>query len=145
DRGRYNELGFLELADGAGAAHAHGGAEGADQVLGAVVAAGGPKEDALEGAIDANRNAGAARELRVRRGHAPVVTASGRFLRAGKNRSEHDRVGAGNYCLTEIARLLDAAVGDDRDVAAGLAIEVVAGGGALDGRAHLGNADAQHL
>ncbi len=42
------------------------------------------------------------------------------------------RVGAGGDRLAEVAGLLDAAVGDDRDVAAGLAEVVVAGGGALD-------------
>src|SRR5690606_3533344 len=108
------------------------GAERADQVLRAVVAVRGPEQHALQRAAHADRDAGAARQLRVRRGHAPGATPAGRFLRAREQRTQHHRVGAGDDRLAEVTGLLDAAIRDDRDVAAGLVEVVVAGLRAVD-------------
>src|SRR6185437_7794724 len=40
---------------------------------------------------------------------------AGRLLAAGQQRADHDRVGAGDDRLRDLARVLESAVGDDRD------------------------------
>src|SRR5207247_2413653 len=62
-----------------------------------------------------------------------------------QDRAEHNGVSAGGDCLAQVAGLLDAAISDDGNIAAGLAEEVVAGGGAFDRRANLGHANSQYL
>src|ERR1700730_7520313 len=80
DRGRDDQLGLLQLPDVHGADRSHAGADRADEVEGAVLGEGGPEEDLLERARDADANARATGQVRVRSGHAPVVAAARRFL-----------------------------------------------------------------
>jgi len=50
--------------------------------------------------------------------HAALVENlfAGRFVRAGEEGPYHDALGAGRHCLRDVAGVLDAAVGDNRDV-----------------------------
>src|SRR6266700_1343496 len=57
DGGRDDELGLLELSDAHGTHRAHAGANGADEVEGAVLGEGGAEEDLLEGARHAHADA----------------------------------------------------------------------------------------
>src|SRR5205814_4772610 len=70
---------------------------------------------------------------------------AGRIFRPREYCAEHDCVGAGSDRLAEVARLLNAAIGDYRDIAAGLTEEVVAGGGAFNRRADLRDPNAKHF
>ena len=63
----------------------------------------------------------------------------------GEGRAHHDAVGAGGEALTHVPTGANAAVGDDRDVVAGLGEVGLARGGAVDGRRDLRNADAENL
>src|SRR5581483_496751 len=83
--------------------------------------------------------------LAVRRRHAPVVAAPGSLFGGGEDRAEHDGIGAGGEGLAHGTAVAHAAVGDDRDVAAGLAVVGVAGGGRVDRRGDLRDADAEHF
>src|SRR6266581_1463346 len=76
DGGRDDQLGLLQLADRLGPHRAHAGADG-------------PDEDLLERARDADADARAARQVRVRRRHAPVIAAPGRLGRAREGRADH--------------------------------------------------------
>src|SRR5204862_5812448 len=100
---------------------AHTGPQRADQVLGAVGARGRPEQHLFQAAVDADLDAGAAWERAVRRRHAPVVAAPGRFAGLGERRAEHHSIGAARDRLADVAAGPHAAVGDDLDVAAGLA------------------------
>ena len=64
------------------------------------------------------------------------TTSPGRLLAAGEHRADHHRVGAGDECLGDLAGVLHAAVGDQRD-ARGLG-----GERRLVDRGHLRHADA---
>ena len=79
----------------------------------------GPNRICSSVAADADLDARAARQARVRRGHAPVVAAARRFGRLRERRADHDRVGAAGERLAHVAAGAHAAVGDDRHVAAG--------------------------
>src|SRR2546426_8859670 len=145
DGGRDDQLGLLQLADRLGPHRAHAGADGPDEVQRAVLREGRPEEDLLERARDADADARAARQVRVRRRHAPVIAAPGRVGRAREGRADHHGVGAGGEGLAHVAARRHAAVGDDRDVAARpLVMEVPRGGGVGGGR-HLRHAHAEHL
>src|SRR2546423_1842198 len=63
---------------------------------------------------------------------------AGRRVGAGEERADHDGVGAGGEGLDEVARLLDAAVGDDGDVVLLRRLGAVGDGGDL-GDAHAGD------
>src|SRR5207302_3661567 len=76
DRRGDDHLGFLELGDRARAAHAHGALECANKVHAAVVDMRGPEEDLAQRAARPSANARAARQVRIRRGHAPVVAVA---------------------------------------------------------------------
>src|SRR2546426_865141 len=119
DGGRDDQLGLLQLADRLGPHRAHAGADGPDEVQRAVLREGRPEEDLLERARDADADARAARQVRVRRCHAPVIAAPGRLGRAREGRADHHGVGAGGEGLAHVAARRHAAVGDDRDVARG--------------------------
>ena len=66
---------------------------------GAVLGERGPEEDLLERPRDTHPDAGAARQVRVRCGHAPVVAAARRFLGAREGGADHDRIRAGGERL----------------------------------------------
>ena len=73
------------------------------------------------------------------------VPRPGRLRGARQRGAEHQDIGARRDRLGELAAAAHAAVGDDRHVAAGLAVERVARGGHVADRGDLGHADAQHL
>src|SRR4029453_4503290 len=74
-----DQLRLLKLADVHGAHRSHAGPDRAHEVQGAVLGEGGAEEDLLERAGDPDADAGAARQVRVRGGHAPVIAASRRL------------------------------------------------------------------
>src|SRR5882672_4932554 len=76
DRGRDDQFGLLQLADALGTDRSHARADGAHQVQRAILGEGGTEQDLLQGARDADADPGAARQVGVRRGHAPVVAAT---------------------------------------------------------------------
>src|SRR3989338_5523277 len=76
DRGGDDQLGLLELADTGRAHGPHASPDGAHEVERAVLREGGPVEDLLERAGDADADARAARQIRVRSRHAPVIAAA---------------------------------------------------------------------
>ena len=145
DGGGYYHFGSVEFPEGFGAYAAHAGFQGAYEVFGTVGAAGGAEEEAVQGGVLADVDADAAGEFGVGGGHAPVEAAAGGFGGAGEGGADHDGVGAGDEGLAEVAAGANAAVGDDRDVAAGALVVDVAGVGALDGGGDLGDADAEHF
>src|SRR5574341_2689267 len=73
DGGRDDELRQLEFADRAGPDRPHAGPQGADQVHRAIVGEGGTEQDLLQWPDDPDADARAARQVRVRRRHSPVV------------------------------------------------------------------------
>ena len=77
-------------------------------------------------------------------GHAPVVAAARRLVRAGERRADHHRVGTAGDRLGDVAAGAHPAVRDDLHVDAGL-VEVTDPGarGVGDGRG-LRDADAEH-
>src|ERR1041384_7869873 len=79
DRRRDDELGLLQLADALRAHGAHAGPDGAHQVQRAVLGEGRPEQDLLQRARLPHPDARAARQVRVRGGHAPVIAAPGRL------------------------------------------------------------------
>ncbi len=105
----------------------------------------GPKRMRSMRAHGADLDAGAARQRRRGRGHAPVGAVTGRLLRACQRRADHEQVRAGGDGLGHLATTAHAAVADDRDVDAGALEVVVAGGGHVGDGGHLRYADAQHL
>src|SRR5438876_2070101 len=82
DRGSDDQLRLLQFADVARAHRAHAGPDRAHEVQGAVLGEGRAEEDLFERPRDAHANAGAARQVHVRRGHPPVIAASRRLDRA---------------------------------------------------------------
>src|SRR6266436_6814973 len=66
-RGSDDQLGLLQFADVARAHRAHAGPDRAHEVQGAVLGEGRAEEDLLERSRDAHANAGAARQVHVRR------------------------------------------------------------------------------
>jgi len=48
-------------------------------------------------------NARAARQVMMRRRHAPVIAAARRFLRAGERGADHDRVSAGRESFADFS------------------------------------------
>src|SRR5260221_4334621 len=143
DRGGDDDLGFLEFLDVHRADIAHAGGDRADEVLGAVIDRGRAEEDLFERAGDADMNAGAAREVGVRRGHAPMIAAAGRFLGAGEGGADHDGIGTAGERLADVAALGHAAIGDDRDGFPRFLEVGVAGRGAVDGRGDLRHAEPE--
>src|SRR5947207_7711549 len=117
DRRRDDELGLLQLADALRAHRAHAGPDRPHQVERAVLGEGRPEQDLVEGAGHAHPDAGAARQVGVRGGHAPVIAAPGSLGGPRERRADHDRVGAGREGLTHVAARRHAAVGDHRHVA----------------------------
>ena len=97
----------------------------------------GPKRICSSGPAMPDADARAARQVRVRRGHAPVVAAARRLLGAREGGADHDRVGAGGERLADVAAGGHAAVGDDRHVAAGPLVVEVARGRRVRGGGHL--------
>src|SRR5712692_10088277 len=79
DRGGDDQLGLLKLADVARSHRSHARPDRAHEVQRAVLGEGGSEEDLLERSRDAHADAGAARQVHVRRRHPPVIAASGRF------------------------------------------------------------------
>ena len=145
DRRRDDQLGLLQLADAARADRAHAGPDRADQVERAVLGEGRAEQDLLERSGDAHPDARAARQVGVRRRHAPVVAAARRLVGAREGRADHDRVGARGERLADVAARRHAAVGDDRHVAAGPLVVEVARGRGVGGGGHLRHAEAEHL
>src|SRR5258705_3098460 len=145
DRGCDDQLGLLELADVHGAHRSHAGANGAHQVEGAVLGEGGPEQDLLERPRDAHPDARAPRQVRMRRGHAPVVAAARGFLGAREGGADHDRVRARGERLADVPAGGHAAVGDYRHVAAGPLVVEVARGRRVRGGGDLRDAETQDL
>src|SRR5215467_9447486 len=79
DRGRDDDFRLLQLADGLRSDRAHARPNGADEVQRAVFRECRPEENLLERARDADANARAARQVCMRRRHAPVVAAPRRL------------------------------------------------------------------
>ena len=77
----------------------------------------GPEEQAIERRVLAHMDAHPARQLRVRRRHAPMEAAARRLNGARERRTDHHGVRARHERLAEVATGPDPAVGDDRDVA----------------------------
>src|SRR5882724_12198476 len=145
DGGRDDQLRLLQLADRLRPHRAHAGADGPDEVERAVFREGRPEQDLLERARDADADARAPRQVRVRRRHAPVIAAPGRLDRAREGRADHHGVGAGGEGLAHVAARRHAAVGDDGDVAARLLVVEVARRGRIGGGRDLRHAEAEHL
>src|SRR5688500_12424956 len=145
DRRSNDQLRLLQLANRLGAHGAHARADGAHQVQGAVLGERRPEEDLLERSGGADPDARAARQVAVRRGHAPVIALAGRLVGTGEGRADHDRVGTGRERLAHVAARRHAAVGDDRDVPAGALVMEVARRGGVGGGGHLRHAEAEHL
>ena len=99
DGGGNHHFGFVEVTDGVRAAHSHGHAEGANQVLSTVGAAAGPIQDLLERPLGAHLDAGAPGQFRMGVGHSPVVTAARRLFRLGEGGAQHHAVCAAGYGL----------------------------------------------
>src|SRR4029453_5591228 len=118
-----DELRLLQLADTARAHGAHAGPDRTDEIERPVLGERGPEEDLLERSGDAHPNAGAAGQVRVRRRHAPVIAAAGGFLGARERGADHHGVGTGGQRLADIAARRNAAIGEDRHVAAGPLVE----------------------
>src|SRR5205085_4887182 len=68
----------------------------------------------------------------------PEERLARRLVGAGEQRADHRTVGAGRYRLGEIARILDAAVGDHRSAGFLRFLDAIHDGG------HLRHADARH-
>src|SRR6266850_2113608 len=145
DRRRDDELGLLQLADALRAYRAHAGPDGAHQVQRAVLGEGRPEQDLLQRARLPDPDARAARQVRVRRGHAPVVAAARRLGGPREGGADHDRVGARREGLADVAAGRHAAVGDDRHVAAALLVVLIARGGGVRGGGHLRHPEPEHL
>ena len=73
------------------------------------------------------------------------VPRPGRLLGAGQRRADHQHVRAGRDRLGQLAAAAHPAVGDDRDVAAGLGVVRVARGRDVADRGDLRDADPEHL
>src|SRR5438445_184556 len=144
DRRGHHHLRVLKLADGSRSAHSHRALQRADQIHAAVVDVGRPEEHLAEGALDPGADARTPRQVGIGGRHAPVIAVSGRLLGAGEDRSDHHRVGAAGEGLADVAADAHPAIGDDRDPLPAAPEVVVAGGGAVAGGGHLGDADAQH-
>src|SRR5215510_13655301 len=145
DGRRDDQLRLLQLLDALRSHRAHAGSNGAHQVEGAILGEGGTEEDLLERAGDAHADARAARQVRVRGGHPPVIAAARRFLSPREGRADHDRVRARGEGFANVTARGHAAVGDDGHVAPrALVVEVTRGGGVRGGR-HLRHAEAKHL
>src|SRR5688572_15663019 len=76
DRGRDDQLGLLKLADVLRPDGAHASADRAHEVERAVLGERGSEENLLERARDAHADPRAARQVDVRRRHAPVIAAA---------------------------------------------------------------------
>src|SRR3989442_3073058 len=74
DRRRDDQLGLLQLADVLGPDGAHARADRAHEVQRAVLGERRAEQDLLERARDADANARAARQVLMRRRHAPVIS-----------------------------------------------------------------------
>src|ERR1700726_2803385 len=72
-RGCDHDLGLLALLERLVAGRRHRGAQGTEQVQGAVVLVGRPDQDLGEGGVAARVHASSAGQGRVKRRHAPVV------------------------------------------------------------------------
>ena len=129
----------------AGAERRHRLAERADEVLRAVGHVRRAEQDALQRPDGPDPDPRPARQGRRRRGHPPVRAAAGRLLGAGQRRADHQHVGPGGDRLGQLATATHPAVGDDRDVAAGLGEERVARRGHVADRGDLRDADAEDL
>src|SRR6267378_6681833 len=103
DGGRDDQLRLLQLADRLRSHRPHAGADGPDEIQRAIFREGRPEEDLLERARDADPDARAPRQVRVRRRHAPVIAASRRLGRAREGGADHDGVGAGGEGLAHVA------------------------------------------
>src|SRR2546423_2420234 len=145
DRRRDDQLRLLQLADALRADGAHAGADGAHEVEGAVFGEGRSEQDLLVRAVHAHPDASAARQVGVRRGHAPVLAATGRLDGPGEVLAGHHGVGAGREGLAHVAARRHAAVGDDGHVSAARLVVLIARRRRVRGRRHLGDAEAQRL
>src|SRR5256885_4273997 len=145
DGGRDDQLRLLQLADRLRAHRPHAGADGPDEIQRAVFREGRPEEDLLERARDADPDARAPRQVRVRRRHPPVIAAAGRLGRAREGGADHDGVGAGGEGLAHVTARRHAAVGDDGDVAARPPVVEVARRRRIGGGLDLGPPPGRHL
>src|SRR5436190_1902357 len=102
-RRRDHQLGPVELRDVLVAAGRHRRAQAAHEVERAVVLVRGAGDDLLERAVLRRLDAGAARQRRVERGHAPVVAVAGGLVCARERRADHHRVGPAGDGLRDVA------------------------------------------
>src|SRR5215467_3109551 len=140
-----DQLRLLQLLDVLRSHRTHAGANRAHEVQRAVLGEGGAEEDLLERAEDADADARPARQVRVWRGHAPVIAAARRLLGARESGSDHDGVRTRGEGLADVAARGHAAVGDDGHVAAGALVVEIARGRGVGGGRHLGHAETEDL
>ena len=84
DAGGDDDFGFLKFANARRADVAHAGGDGADQILRTVIHRGRAEKNLFQRTAHADLDARAARQVGVRRGHAPMIALAGRFLGAGE-------------------------------------------------------------
>ena len=103
------------------------------------------EQDPFEGPDGPDLDPRPAREGRRRCRHPPVRAAAGRLLGAGERGAEHQCIRAGRDRLGQLAAAPHPAIGDDRDIAAGLGQEGITRGRDVADRGHLRDADPEHL
>src|SRR5216683_7312224 len=144
DRRRDHHFHVLELGDVAGAAHAECRAQRTCEVLASVVDARRTEEDLVQGRLRTDVDPGAAWQIGIGCGHAPVETFRGGFLGARQWCSDHHSVRARRERLADVRSDAHAAIGDHRHAHSTSAHVLVAGGSDVGGRSHLRNANPQH-
>src|SRR4051812_45635696 len=116
NRRRNDDFGLLKLRNVACSNIAHASRDCTNEILAAVVHFRRAEENLFKCTGAAHFDAGATRKVGVWSGHAPVVSASGRFMRLGKRAAHHDRVCAASQRLANVSSSAHSAVGNDRHV-----------------------------
>src|SRR5437667_2423957 len=144
DRRRDDNLRLLKFGNISSANVAHAGSNRTDQILAAIVNFSRTKQDLFQRARGAHLDPGPSREIGVRRGHSPMVSTAGRFVRLGEGTSHHDSVGTAGECLANIAASAHSAISDDWHVARCFFEVSVARRRAINRRSNLRNTESKH-
>src|SRR5260370_12288356 len=102
DRRSDHHLHVLELGDVVRAAYAQRRTQRPGEVLASVVHPRGAEQDLVQGRLRAHVDSGAAREVGVGSGHAPVEALRGRLLGARERGADHHLVRARRECLAHV-------------------------------------------